>query len=160
MVRIMPEFLMGLLAYKVEAEFSRANLAFLASVTLLAALILAMAPDAIIVVVFVAIIISAAAAVGQLKAALSWPPLVYLGEMSYSLYLVHALVLSMVYGAFKLPFLAKNTPAATPDWLFLVLVIPVGCLLFHLVERPGRIVVRRIFGRALFKKPHIEIVVQ
>ena len=98
-VRILPEFIMGLLAYRARdylvAFVGSTNVAFVSAIVILVVFIWTMAPDLLIVASFVALIVLGAAITGSLAAAVTWHPLIYLGEISYSLYLVHAFVLSV-----------------------------------------------------------------
>jgi peptidoglycan/LPS O-acetylase OafA/YrhL len=139
---------MGILAYRVRPEtIMTANTLFALSVVGLALSVLFQAPDEIIVSIFVSIIVFGANLSGFMDNLFSQPALVYLGEASYSLYLVHALVLSVVYNAFKLRALAA-APNWIPDAVCLVLVIPAAALLYHAIERPSRTIIRRIVSTA------------
>lgn len=86
-----------------------------------------------------------------LARALSWGPLVQLGEMSYSLYMVHVLILStLILSITATPDLFKSFIALNP---FLILSVILGstCLLslftYNYVEKPGRAWVRKRFDR-------------
>lgn len=77
--------------------------------------------------------------------ALSSPIAVYLGRISYSVYLVHYLVLVIARRLANM-LIPDGNPVAG-DWLFTSLYIPgfliAGHLLFTLVEEPARIFLRR-----------------
>ena len=151
-IRIIPEFLMGMLVYRARSYLGLGggnwNGAFVFAVLILVVSVWAMAPDAIIVADVVAIIALGAAVTGLPAALLSWRPLVYLGEASYSLYLVHAFVLSVLYNAYKIPQIASVVPAAFRDLLVLIVVLPAASVLYHLVEKPSRNFIRRMFADA------------
>ncbi len=83
--------------------------------------------------------------------ALSWGPLVQLGEMSYSLYMVHVLVLStIILSITATPELFKAFIALNP---FLILFAILGStyllsiFTYNYIEKPGRAFVRRRFDR-------------
>jgi peptidoglycan/LPS O-acetylase OafA/YrhL len=70
---------------------------------------------------------------------MSHPVLVYLGEISYSIYMVHALWdLVFANGVASLLHLdAKHLPLGL--WLMLVAgVVPLAAASYHLIERPAR----------------------
>ena len=69
---------------------------------------------------------------------------IYLGEISYSLYLVHAFVLSILYNAFKIPRIAAFVPVALRDWLVIIVALVAASALYHLVEKPGRKIIRAL----------------
>jgi peptidoglycan/LPS O-acetylase OafA/YrhL len=71
-------------------------------------------------------------------------PIVYLGEISYSTYLVHFLL----YIVFKILFVAD--PAHVPPpliGLFLLLTLAASAALYHGVERPAQRFLNRRFQR-------------
>jgi peptidoglycan/LPS O-acetylase OafA/YrhL len=86
--RSFPEFLIGMVAYRIYANRSFAGWGWFAAAccALLIALWLG-APDVVIVADFVIVLVSAPGV-----ALLRWKPLVFFGDISYSLYMVHLLV--------------------------------------------------------------------
>jgi peptidoglycan/LPS O-acetylase OafA/YrhL len=77
---------------------------------------------------------------------LAWAPIHYLGQISYSTYLVHFLGFVL----FKILFVPDIGPAPIALLgLFLVLVLGASVLLYHLVERPAQRVLNRAFDGAL-----------
>lgn len=148
-IRILPEFLMGVLAYRARdflvACVGNANAAFGFATLILIVLIWTMAPDAVIIANFVALIVLGAAVTGALAVMLTWRPLIYLGETSYSLYLVHAFVLSVLYNAFKIPRFSGLVPVTVRDWLVLIVVMLAANVLYHLVEKPGRMLISQFW---------------
>jgi peptidoglycan/LPS O-acetylase OafA/YrhL len=84
-------------------------------------------------------------------------PLVWLGEISYSIYMVHFPVLLIMrrfwerLGIAEWPASAKTTAYAAT----IALVIALAALLFYVVERPSRTRLRDQFGRLAAKKPVI-----
>ena len=76
---------------------------------------------------------------GRVSACMSWAPIRWLGNMSYSYYLVHGFVVRSV----MLLLARMMAPAEVPDWLFWSLLPVLYCatilgsaLLFVLVEKP------------------------
>jgi peptidoglycan/LPS O-acetylase OafA/YrhL len=97
LLRCLPEFLLGTLLYR--AYRSPACAALLsrdaAALTLLAALLLtlhAKGPDLLAVVLFAALLTALVSNRGRVETWLNCSPLVWLGEISYALYLIHGLV--------------------------------------------------------------------
>jgi peptidoglycan/LPS O-acetylase OafA/YrhL len=81
---------------------------------------------------------------------LSWWPIHYLGEISYSTYLAHFLF----FIAFKLVFVEDGARIPIPlIALFLLLMLGVSMALFHLVERPAQRRLNRAFDQALKAPP-------
>jgi peptidoglycan/LPS O-acetylase OafA/YrhL len=148
-LRIVPCFTYGCAIYllwRSGAIESRVQAIFWAGV--FAALTLALAqigaPDAALVAVFGGLILTLAGLTGTGSRLLSGPVGVYLGEISYSVY--------MVCFPWKLVFdqaaskLLKLGDAPLPPALWLLLlagVVPVAALSHHLVERPARTAMRR-----------------
>ena len=147
-VRILPEFIMGLLAYRARddpvAFVGSTNVAFVSAIVILVVFIWTMAPDLLIVASFVALIVLGAAITGSLAAAVTWHPLIYLGEISYSLYLVHAFVLSVLYNAFKVPRISAFV--LFRDWLVIIVALVAASALYHLVEKPARKFIRGTYA--------------
>lgn len=77
-------------------------------------------------------------------------PIVYLGEISYSTYLVHFLL----YIVFKILFV--DDPANVPPVLigvFLLLTFLASVALYHAVERPAQRALNRLFDRRHSRRP-------
>jgi peptidoglycan/LPS O-acetylase OafA/YrhL len=76
-------------------------------------------------------------------------PIVYLGEISYSTYLVHFLL----YILFKILFVADPAHVAPPlIGLFLLLTLAASIALYHGVERPAQRLLNRAFDRRLSRQ--------
>ena len=73
--------------------------------------------------------------------ALSWRPMVFIGVLSYSLYLVHDVVLQLVVHVWKLPHATLRAVAA------LVLSTTVAWVMFQLLEKPCARARRRLTDR-------------
>jgi len=79
---------------------------------------------------------------------LCWPPLVYLGEISYSIYLVHfplQIYCAIFFQAARIP-----APYAHPWFLGVFLLVTIACasLTYAGIERPGKHLFRSIFAPA------------
>jgi peptidoglycan/LPS O-acetylase OafA/YrhL len=97
-LRCLPEFLAGMLLYSVYqsgifASVLATDAALGAVLLLLAALLHLGAPDLAIIPLFPLLILTAVRNTGRFSPLLNSPPLVWLGEISYSLYLLHWFVL-------------------------------------------------------------------
>lgn len=83
--------------------------------------------------------------------ALSWGPLVQLGEMSYSLYMVHILVLLPIIASITAtPELFKSFIALPPFLILFVLLAAtylISIFTYKYIEKPGRSFVRKRFDR-------------
>jgi peptidoglycan/LPS O-acetylase OafA/YrhL len=154
-LRIVPCFTLGCAAYLVwSAQPIRSEaLATLCSLTALAlatVLVSLGAPTALVVACFGALIVSLASLTSTGSRLFGHPALVYLGEVSFAVYMVaipwKMLVLS---GAQKLLHLGgEGLP--WPIWLaYFAGVLPAAMALHHLVERPARTAMRKISAAKL-----------
>ena len=147
-LRCLPEFLAGMLLYSVHQSGIFASVlitdAALAAVVLpLAALLHLGAPDLAIIPLFPLLILAAVRNTGRLSPLLNSPPLVWLGEISYSLYLLHWFVLFVTTEiARRLPELDfANLPLAPSLTLIAVLIavsLALATLSFRFIEVTGR----------------------
>jgi peptidoglycan/LPS O-acetylase OafA/YrhL len=124
--------------------------AFLAGALVAGALLLAFttaAPETLVVPLFLAgLLLAIALTADHPLNPLASRPVHYLGEISYSTYLVHFLL----YILFKLIFVAD--PANVPlglIGLFLLLTLLASVALYHGVERPAQRALNRLFDRRL-----------
>jgi peptidoglycan/LPS O-acetylase OafA/YrhL len=152
LLRIAPEFLAGMFLWQLRDRLRLPRPDLLLGFAIAGFVLLAASPvDRLpLVLAAQAVILLTYRATGPLGRLLAWPPLVYLGEVSYSLYMVHALVLSLGYR-----LLAKAAPLPVlQGWApLVVLAILVAAqvaasLLFHLVEEPVRRAVTSRLRRA------------
>lgn len=93
---------------------------------------------------------------GRMRRWFSWTPLRYLGNISYSYYLIHSLVLQ----GFFLGLEQVWAPDGEAGWAFWVLMVPVFALtvagalvLFLLVEKPFSLDRRSLNPRTLGRRP-------
>lgn len=146
LVRTMFEFLMGVFVgslYVNHRDFLEryatvALAAFVASCLLYA---LTSTPDyALIPITFALLIAYLSVTTSWITAALSTPVLVYLGEISYSTYMVHYLVYDLLKAAF-----ISNTHQINQVylWLSFVVVFILSVALHHVVDMPSQKYFRR-----------------
>jgi peptidoglycan/LPS O-acetylase OafA/YrhL len=105
-MRCLPEFLIGALLYsfyksRVLASVLATNTAFLVAILLLCGLLHSAAPDFSIIPVFALLILTAVGNQGRLRPMLNSAPFLWLGNVSYSLYLIHGFVLFVAIEAMR-----------------------------------------------------------
>ncbi|HEX8241245.1 MAG TPA: acyltransferase [Allosphingosinicella sp.] len=109
------------------------------------------APETLVVPLFLAgLLLTLALTAGRPGNPLAARPIVYLGEISYSTYLVHFLL----YILFKIAFV--DDPANVPPpliGLFLLLTLLASAALYHGVERPAQRALNRLFDRRFEHRP-------
>ena len=147
-LRCLPEFLAGMLLYSFYQNGIFASVlasdAVLAAIVLpLAALLHLGAPDLAIIPLFPLLILAAVRNRGRLSPLLNSPPLVWLGDISYSLYLLHWFVLFITTEiARRLPGLdLANLPLASSLALIAALIavsLTLATLSFRFIEVSGR----------------------
>lgn len=108
--------------------------------------------DYAIVLLMAPLVLGLAYGAGPLARLLACRPVVYLGEISYSIYLVHALVIFAIEWVLKRLDWA-GAPATWAGWslvgLTMLTCIASGAVLFHLVEKPARFALRRLIDRRI-----------
>jgi peptidoglycan/LPS O-acetylase OafA/YrhL len=152
-LRCLPEFLAGMLLYSgyqsgIFASVLTTDAALGAVVLLLAALLHRGAPDLAIIPLFPLLILAAVRNMGRFSPLLNSPPLVRLGDISYSLYLLHWFVLFVTTEiARRLPGLDfANLPLAPSLALITALIgvsLALATLSFRFIEITGRRWLRR-----------------
>jgi peptidoglycan/LPS O-acetylase OafA/YrhL len=120
----------------------------LAAALVAAALLLAfttLAPETLVVPMFLAgLLLALALTADRPGNPLAARPTYYLGEISYSTYLVHFLL----YIVFKILFVADPANVSPPlIGLFLLLTLVASIALYHGVERPAQRLLNRLFDR-------------
>ena len=148
-IRVVCEFAVGVALFRLWQGGQVAHLpwtAIVAASVFAIALIGALTPprhdlDYAIVLLMAPVIMGLASGAGIFSSILASRPFVYLGEISYSVYLVHALAILLVENAvvrFGVP--EQFTDASR--WAFSLSAIALsvlgGALLFHVVEKPAR----------------------
>ncbi|CAN5317161.1 acyltransferase [soil metagenome] len=148
-LRIVPCFALGCavhLLWKTDILKKPALAAASAAGLIAAVIVLASigAPDACLVILFGGLILALASLSGAPGRFASHPAFVYLGEISYSVYMVCVpWALVFVNAAVKLLHLPSEH---LPLWLWLIFVgsvAPVAACSYHLVERPAREAMRK-----------------
>jgi len=110
--------------------------------------------DFLFIVLFAITILGLSLATGPAAVVFGHPVLIYLGRVSYSLYLMHAIVLIVVHQVARHLFPAGGLVAAAVAWLvYLAAAIGAAHLLFTIVEEPARIWARRRLDRNLVARP-------
>jgi peptidoglycan/LPS O-acetylase OafA/YrhL len=152
-LRILPEFAMGVAVYSLGVARPLSHQALLwilpAALPLPVILIAAGAPVAVMPPVFAALILLIASAERERLVPPAWVlnPMVYLGEISYSTYMLHLILGKVYFNA--LARLAGYDPHALPAYQCLLALIPIliaSALSYHLIEVPGRKLLRGLWN--------------
>jgi peptidoglycan/LPS O-acetylase OafA/YrhL len=147
-LRCLPEFLAGMLLYSayqsgIFASVLATDAALAAVVLLLAALLHLGVPDLAIIPLFPLLILAAVRNTGRFAPLLNSPPLMWLGDISYSLYLLHWFVLFVTTEiARRLPGLDFAKLPLAPSLALIAALIAVSLVLatlsFRFIEVTGR----------------------
>jgi peptidoglycan/LPS O-acetylase OafA/YrhL len=81
---------------------------------------------------------------GVISRLLSCAPIVYLGEISYSIYLFHQLILRWIFT--QNPLFA-DLPIRVQFFFYILLTLLVSVLVYHCVEKPARQLIRAVWRR-------------
>jgi peptidoglycan/LPS O-acetylase OafA/YrhL len=144
--RVVPEFILGMAAYAMCLQPTvRASLnpwSGLLVVAFIALVEIALSSAILVshVLLFAALLIALTSSCDHFGKILSCAPLVYLGEISYSIYLTHSLIRSAV-----LTFCQRfdfDAAAAIVVVISISLVIVISSLAYHLIELPARRLLR------------------
>jgi len=154
-LRILPEFAMGVAVYSfgVAKPMSRRTLCWALPVGLALTLgLLALgAPVVVMPPVFAGAILLIASAEREGLTPPAWllNPVVYLGEISYSTYMLHLILGKVYFNAISR--LAGYDPHALPSYQCLLAILPIllaSALTYHCVEQPGRALVKDLWRRS------------
>lgn len=136
--RVFGEFLLGIAMYNFG---TRANIAKLSQpavfASLIAALLISALFEQLVLCVGIIGLIIMSAAESSRQGTLQWlesPVLIYLGEVSYSLYLVHIPVANVTFRLYEMRF------GKFPLWFLIVgllITLAVAMLAYHLIEKPA-----------------------
>ncbi|HEY1503143.1 MAG TPA: acyltransferase family protein, partial [Stellaceae bacterium] len=104
LARSLPEFVIGMLAYRVYRSgrwprFFRTDSAFAVTGATILALCVIVSSDLAIVALLPALLLAASVNAGRVRAALNGRVIGFLGEISYSLYMIHYFCIGMVIAA-------------------------------------------------------------
>jgi peptidoglycan/LPS O-acetylase OafA/YrhL len=147
-LRVIFEFAMGVALFRLWRGGHFAGLPWTAIIAACLVAILALAAatpsdhvlDYAIVLLMAPILLGLAHGDGAFSRALSWRPMVYLGEISYSIYLIH--IAAMVATRFVVNQMQPLFGGRASGWdvlaLYALIVLLCAAALFHLVEKPAR----------------------
>ena len=147
LARIAPEFLLGMLVYDLNqpGRFGRFAGLAAAGAIIAADLMLPIEALAVRAALFAALIATLAAPADLLGRILGLPVFVYLGEISYSTYMTHGVLWTVVTNACKLTNTSANSWGVIG--VSVLLVLPLSMLTYHVVELPARSLLRRLNAR-------------
>jgi len=147
-VRCFFGFLFGMLLYELYRvgwgrRHLNKNIVWLLVMATVVAVLAVPMPDFIPILIFAAIILTSVYAEGIGKRILNLRPLTYLGDISYSLYLMHLPIMFFLINYLKrFPKVKLDNPDWATAWLYaliyLAIVIAVSTLTYHFVEVPMR----------------------
>jgi peptidoglycan/LPS O-acetylase OafA/YrhL len=150
LVRVTTEFCLGCLAYRFYTRPLESRVAervaelSLAAIVVVSLLALPATFNVLTIAAFVTLVVGLSQANGPLGSALKSRIAVYLGRISYSAYIVHALVLAVYARALRLiPAKAGFLIETLIVLGFIALVIPSAHILHSMVEEPARRWLRR-----------------
>jgi peptidoglycan/LPS O-acetylase OafA/YrhL len=154
MLRCLGGFTIGLLTYRlyqwpVARRFAASGIGWAALGYIMLCLLLHL-PDEVIYPAFPLLVLALACDRGTLAAAFCWKPILQLGVLSYTIYVIHNVWIGLVHWLIAhLPSTMPTVVAQTMSAVFLVgSLYVVGRVLHHWVELPGRSLVRRVGDRA------------
>jgi peptidoglycan/LPS O-acetylase OafA/YrhL len=106
------------------------------------------APDSLLILLLAVLIFGLARAGPVGRALFARPSVVWVGEISYSIYLVHFPVLLVLrHGSDKLHLISESATGSTVAFLIAnAVVIAAACVLFYAIEDPARRRLRNVFG--------------
>ena len=150
------EFVIGIVLARFHADdtaralFSRGVVVW-ASLGVALAVLHAEGPDIIAVIAMAVLIYALSANTGRTAAIIGARPMYFLGEISYSIYMVHALVMRLWIGCFQLLFHghladALVLPALAANYAAVILL---STLTYRFIEKPGRGALTAFFNRRL-----------
>lgn len=154
LVRCMPEFLGGMLVYFVFRDYGRRS--WLSSDAAILPVIVATllclhigAPDLLIIALFTALVLLAVSNAGVFAKLVNIGPLIWLGEISYSLYLVHGLVQFVAEKGLAAIGIRHNAALSTEQSLALLMLMVALCVFCASATYSGIEIVWRQRLRAL-----------
>lgn len=135
-LRCLAEFVLGMLAFRFRKFVDLSFAPWLLLGTLL--LLCLKGTDMILILFFMGLIMSLTRDVGPIAQMLSFPPFYWLGLTSYAVYLVHDMVLHLVFRALPKMGIAIDGPKSL--WLLAALAITFGlaALAYYGFEKPTR----------------------
>jgi len=151
LIRVMAGFLVGMTAYQVSHYSSKlARVPVLGTVIVALIVLWATLGDPprleIGIVLFAALILTLASERDWLCRVLSLKVIVYLGEVSYAVYMVHWVVRVAVRTAAEKTGVLESIPLGLLVTSYVTVTMLAAILLYHLVERPWRKRLRRMLA--------------
>lgn len=151
LVHISACFIVGMAANRIAARASKRIPKWLGAAAVMAILVIQAlpfeTPIVIQLVVFATLIVALGAGDDFLCMSLGKPLMLYLGELSYAIYMFHWIARVIVrVGAEKLGVIDDLHPAALVG-AYLLFTIGGSMILFQFVEKPGRRLIRSLEGR-------------
>jgi peptidoglycan/LPS O-acetylase OafA/YrhL len=152
LLRCLPSFTLGILVYRIPAFCSQRAIKFFAQDAVFGiALVVAFlcvacpCPDLVSVASFCSVVLAGSLNRGAVSRGLSIPPIYFLGLISYSIYLVHTLVLRVWQMLFQVVWHSHMSWGAALAALVILIasVLIASTLSFYYIEAPGR----TYFGR-------------
>jgi len=149
-VRCFFGFLFGMLLYELYRvgwgrKYLNKNITWLLTMAIVVIVMTFSMPDFIPIIAFSAIILASVYTEGIGKKLLNLKPLVYLGDISYSLYLMHLPIMFFLLNYLrvkKFPEVQLENPSWQTAWLYtlvyLAIVIFVSTLTYYFIEVPMR----------------------
>jgi peptidoglycan/LPS O-acetylase OafA/YrhL len=159
-IRVLCEFAMGVALWRLWRGGHFAHLPWTVIVAACALGIVAVAAltpprhvlDYLIVLLMAPLLLGLAHGAGAFSGVLASRPMVYLGEISYSVYLMHILAIVCARPVIRrLPWFDGNERGWDSLAIYLLIAIGLGALLFHLVEKPARLFLRARIERSMMK---------
>jgi peptidoglycan/LPS O-acetylase OafA/YrhL len=148
---VMSGFLVGMAAYRVLPLLQRVTPGALAGPIFAAAIVFwGYRPDPPIatgLLLFALLIVALADSKDLLGRVLALPVLIYLGEISYSIYMVHWPARVIVRNAFQMTGLLDRSAPALIVSVFVAVTLIGAVVSYHFVELPGRTLLRRALIR-------------
>lgn len=126
-IRTILVYVIGLIAFKYSFALSRIVLFAFISLFILS---LVLDLNDVMIVIGMICIPAAIVKINFLKSFLSWKPIHYLGEISYSIYLNHIIII------YLLKYYFPNLPML--NFLAFPLLIAVSVVTYHYIEKPGK----------------------
>ena len=147
LTHVLSGFLVGMAAYRAMPALSRIRIGRYTGFGLTAAIVLwaqgTAPPVAVGLLLFAVLIVVLASPRDMVSGVLSMRAIVYLGEISYSLYMVHWPARIVVRNALQTFGVLDSLPAPVVVSAYLVAALAAAVVSFHLVELPSRALLRR-----------------
>jgi peptidoglycan/LPS O-acetylase OafA/YrhL len=146
LLRICPEFTIGMIAYDLNLKFGLAQRfnryfgCFVSALIIASTYLVATEHLALYAALFALLISALANDQDKLGRILSLPVLTYFGEISYSTYMVHVPVWTFLKNIARLDHVSVSLPLFIT--VTLLLALAVSAVTFHFVELPARRAIR------------------